>query len=283
MENVKQDKKSKYVTAYSKQDMKNDEASFNDSVKNNKPVDWSAFSRLMVRDICTNTPILETGYIGDIKIEDVEAALQCPMANWRTILAISEVLMRVSPYYYRMNSLYSNMALFCWWIDLYDVKENSNIDTIKRQYAALAAKLENMHLKHEFSKIMKYLPYQDVFCGLVVENATDFFIQKIDFSICKLFQIQDGLYNFKINLGAIKAKELNAYPDYVQQAYLDFVDGNKSNKVAVGWYTPPADKQICIKLNSQWIYPYPLLIGLVKDILDLDTYKKLKLQSARTD
>ena len=36
-------------------------------------------------------------------------------------------------------------------------------------------------------------------------------------------------------------------------------------------------------MNSQWPYPYPILISLIKDILDLDVYKKLKLQSARTD
>ena len=41
--------------------------------------------------------------------------------------------------------------------------------------------------------------------------------------------------------------------------------------------------QICLKLNSQWTFPYPILIALIRDILDLDVYKKLKLQSARTD
>ena len=271
-------RKYKYVTAYSEKDRIKDEKSFNDSI-NNKSIDFSAFKRLMLSDICTNTSIIETGCIGDIKLEDVQHALKHPKQNWRIILQVSEQLMKISSYYYRMNSLYSNMALFCWGIDLYDVKENYSIDNIKKTYNTLAAKLENMHLKHEFPKIMKYVPYLDVYCGLIVESSTDFFIQKLDYSICKLCQIQDGLYNFKIDLLAINAKELNAYPDYVQKAYIDFVDGNsKSN-----WYLPPADKQICIKLNSQWIYPYPILIGLVRDILDLDVYKKLKLQSARTD
>jgi hypothetical protein len=36
-------------------------------------------------------------------------------------------------------------------------------------------------------------------------------------------------------------------------------------------------------MNSQLKFPYPILISLIKDILDLDVYKKLKLQSARTD
>jgi hypothetical protein len=270
---------SKYATIYSSNDHKHDVDNFNEAEKLGK-VDWSSFRRLLLSDICVNSDIIETGCIGDVKLEDIQFALDHPHKYWRKILAVSEKLMRISPYYYRLNNLYSNMALFCWGIDLYDVKENVNIDTIKKSYNVLAAKLETMNLKHEFSKIMKYLPYQDIYCGLVVENSTDFFLQKIDFRICKLFQVQDGLYNFKINLSAIKPKELNAYPNYVQKAYIDFIEGKNNTS---NWYLPPAEKQICIKLNSQWTYPYPLLIGLVRDILDLDIYKKLKLQSARTD
>lgn len=266
------------VEIYNEFDYNRDSASLNNA-KSVNDIDWSAFKRTMIYDLAANSNLIESGYIGHVKLEDVRKAMDYPNRDWRTLLIASEALMRISPHYYRLNSLYSNMALFCWWIDLYDVKENANIDTIKKQYAKLAGKLENMHLKHEFSKIMKCLPYQDIYCGLVVESSTDFFFQKIDFRICKLYQVQDGLYNFKINLSAIKASELNSYPDYVQQAYVDFIDGKQSSN----WYVPPADKQICIKLNSQWTYPYPILIGLIGDILDLDVYKKLKLQSARTD
>lgn len=265
------------IYSYTKEDYLKDEASFKMSEKSGK-VDWSSFSRLMMNDLIMNSKIIETKTIGHFKIEDVKRAMDRPSSEWPVLLEVSSYLMRVSPHYYRLNNLYSNMALFCWWIDLYDVKDNVNIDTIKKQYSSLASKLEGMNLKHEFAKIMRVLPYQDIYCGLVVENSSDFFFQKIDYRICKLYQVQDGLYNFKINLNAIKKNELGAYPDYVQQAYLDFIDGKSSC-----WYVPPADKQICIKMNSQWTYPYPILIGLIKDIIDLDTYKKLKLQSARTD
>jgi hypothetical protein len=76
---------------------------------------------------------------------------------------------------------------------------------------------------------------------------------------------------------------LDAYPDYVQRAFLEFREAMQNGQIKPQWYEPPADKQICLKLNSQWTFPYPILIGLIKDILDLDVYKKLKLQSARTD
>ena len=277
-------KNKKRTVIYTKADYKKDQSKFEKSVKEGK-LDLNNFQRLMIRDICTNTSIIETGCIGDISMRDVETALKYPKQGWKILLAVSNELMRVSPYYYRMNTLYSNMALFCWWIDLYDVKDGAKVETMKKSYSALAAKLENMNLKHEFSKIMKVIPYQDIYCGLTFENQSDFFFQQINYSICEIYQIQDGLYNFRINLGGIDARNIDAYPNYVKKAYVDWAESVKKGEATLEsqWYAPPADKQICLKLNSQWIYPYPILISLIKDILNLDIYKKLKLQSARTD
>lgn len=276
--NPKKNNNSKYAIIYSDLAYQNDKKNFKNAINNKSDIDWSGFSRLMIHDLCSNSQILDTGYIGNVRLEDAQLALRHPRQGWKILMSISDELMRISPHYFRLNSLYSNMALFCWWVDLYGVKENANISTIKKSYSGLTEKLETMNIKHEFSKIMKILPYQDIYCGVIIENQSDFFIQQIDFRLCKLYQVQDGLYNFKINLSAINPQKINAYPIYIRQAYSDFSEGKISN-----WYEPPADLQICIKLNNQWTYPYPLLIGLVRDILDLDIYKKLKLQSARTD
>ena len=273
------------VSIYTETDYKNDQDKFEKSIQAGK-LDLGNFQRLMLREICTNTSIIETGCIGDISMRDIELALKYPKQGWKILLQCSQQLMLISPHYYRMNNLYSNMPVFCWWLDLYDVKNNQKgfkVESVRNTYSALAAKLESMNLKHEFSKIMKVIPYQDIYCGLVFEDQYDFFFQQIDYEICELYQMQDGLYNFRIDLTQISPRNLNAYPDYVQKAYLDFRDGNKNRQVVSQWYTPPADKQICLKLNSQWTFPYPILIGLIKDILNLDIYKKLKLQSARTD
>lgn len=267
-----------YVPVYKKSDYEKDEQAFTDFEKKGKPMSWSSFQRLMVNDICTNTKIIETGWIGNIRLDDAKHILKNPKMEWRRLLAMSEELMFVSPHYARLNNFFANMAVFNWGLDLYDVKNNVNINTLRKSFSVLSAKLETMNLKDEFGRIMTVLPYMDLYCGLVMESQEDFFFQQISYKICKLYQIQDGLYNFAMDLSRIDPKKLTAYPDYVQQAWLDFHDGKIPN-----WYIPPADKQICIKMNRQWSTPYPLLIGMIKDILDLDVYKQLKLQSARTD
>ena len=275
----------KYVESYSEKDYAHDEEVFSNVEKSGKLDinELRSFQRLVMNDLATNTNIIETGCIGDIRLKDVELALKYPKKGWQVLLRASEHLMLNSPHYYRMNMLYSNMAIFCWGVKLITASDNPDEKTLKnieKMNFKLMSKLEDMHLKYEFSKIMKYLPFQDIYCGLVVENSTDFFFQRVDYRICRLYQTQDGLYNFQINLSAINEKELGGYPDYVQDAYIKYRD---SGKVGTNWYLPPADKQICIKMNSQWSFPYPMLIGLVKDILDLEIYKKLKLQSARVD
>ena len=261
---------------YSKKDYENDSKEFEQGLKESR-VDWSRFKRLVTSDLCQNS-IIETESLGEYSLEDIKLALNHPRQNYRILVGASEYLMKVSPHYNKLNKYYSNMAVFNWWIDTFDVKESANTSTMKKVYFNLSAKIENMNLQHEFKKIMRVLPYQDVYCGLVAENGTDFFFQQVNFGMCKLKKIQDGLFNFAINLSMINPTNLGAYPSYVQRAYIDYKDGKIDY-----WYVPPSEKQICIKMNQEWNYPYPMLISLVRDILDLDLYKKLKLQSARTD
>lgn len=266
-----------YVEAYSQKDYEKDEEKFQQSVKTGD-IDWTSFQRLMLHDLCVYGHINNTFQIGEWRLDTIVDAMRHPYRSWRILLGVSDQLMRISPHYYRLNMMFSNMALFDWGIDLYNVNQQADAQRIEDRFKKLATRLEDMHLKFEFNKIMKYLPYQDVFCGFIMENQNDFFIQHVDYRLCKIYHIQDGLYNFAIDLSKIDPVYIDAYPAYVQEAFHSYKNGNGDN-----WYEAPSDKQICIKWNTQWVYPYPFLLGLVRDLLDLDTYKKLKLQSARTD
>lgn len=275
--NNRNKQKYKYLTVYSEKDYQKDEYDFNKSLAENN-INIKSFQRLVQADLINNTKIIQTDRIGNYTLSEIKIAMDNKRVGWKVLLNVSDSLMRISPHYYRLNMFYSNMATFCWGLDLYDVSDKANTTTIKNNHYKLASKLEQMNLKHEFTKILRRLPFMDIYCGIVVEDNKDFYLQELDFNMCKLYETQDGLWNFAINLSCIKPIQLDAYPDYVKEAYLNYIDNNGSM-----WYLPPADKQICVKFNSQWLYPYPILMGLVDDILNLDTYKKLKIQSARTD
>jgi hypothetical protein len=272
------------IPIYTYTDYKADSKAFESDLKNGKGIDINRFKRLMIRDVL-NSGILETKSpkIGGRSLTRIREILDNPSANWKEIIKISNSLMRISPHYYRINNTLSNMMLFNFGVDLAVSNNSFKADTIKAKYGKIIMQLEKMNLKHEFKKIAKFLPYQDVYCGLVAENNNTFFVQRVKFNHWKLHKIEDGLYSFIINLQAISPKEINAYPDYVRKEWNEYHKAMENKQNYSSWYEPDYDKQICVKLNHDISYPYPWLIGLLQDILDLDTYKKLKLQSARTD
>lgn len=268
---------------YSKEQYKKDLKQLEKTEQGKSPLDLSAFKRLMVHELCCNTNVLSSSKVGCYSLEDIEKALLNPQLYYNTLVDTSKYLMAVSPFYMRINNYFAKMGLFNYCVDTYDVKTTEDESVIKKyrdDYFRLNSQLEKMNLKHEFGKIMTVLPSEDLFCGLIFEDATDFFITRIPSSLCKIAQLQDGVYNFKLALNSINALDIGAYPAYLQQAYIDYKNGTNHKD---GWYIPPADKQICIKFNEFCSYPLPFMIMLVKDIFDIDTYKKLKLQKARVD
>ena len=57
---LKTDRSYKYVPLYSKSAQMKDEHQFEQSMKSGN-VDWKSFQRLMVKDICANTKIIDHG------------------------------------------------------------------------------------------------------------------------------------------------------------------------------------------------------------------------------
>ena len=270
---------------YSSENYKKDVKAIQDAESGRKPLDLSAFKRLMIHELCSNTDILKSYKVGIYPIEKIQDALQNPRSHPHILLETSRYLMNVSPFYLRINNYFSKMGLFNYVIDIYDLKIN-DLDTeekknkLRENYFSVCSEFEKINLKHEMLKIMETVVPEDVFYGLIFEDSTDFFILKLDPLICEIRQIQDGVYNYRIRLGGISPLEISTYPDNIKQAYLDYYHGKDYHD---GWYIPPADQQVCFKFNTSLLTPMPFMMALTKDILDLDVYKKLKLQKARVD
>lgn len=276
---------SKTKVIYSAMDYDNDVKSFEETENGKHRLDLSAFRRLMVHDLCTNTTVLRDYKIGPYTLEKLQDAINNPASHSNLIIGVSRFLMNKSQFYKRLCYYFSKMGLFNYSIDVYDVKiddinSKAEQDKMKKMFAAVCSEFEKISLKHEMLKIMDTLITEDVFYGLIFEDGVDFFINKLNPSICKIQQIQDGVYNFKVRLSGIDPIQIGTYPDYLQQAYIDYRNGEDYFD---GWYIPPAEKQVCFKLNESCLYSMPLLFALITDVLDLDVYKKLKLQKARVD
>lgn len=270
---------------YSQLDYARDVKSFEDTEAGKRPLNLNAFKRLMIHDLVTNTDVLQSRKVGAYTLDRIQDALQNPSSYSGVLIDVSRYLMSVSMFYMRLVNHFAKMGLFNYNIETYDVRQQEltsedKLSKFRESYMSVCGEFEKMGFKHEMSKIMSVLVVEDVFFGLIFEDSTDFFMLRINPKICKIKQVQDGVYNYKIRLDGINPLEITSYPDYIQKAYLDYWNGKDYFD---GWFVPPADRQVCFKFNESCLYPLPFLLGLAPDILDLDVYKKLKLQKARVD
>ena len=222
---------SKTKVIYSKLDYDRDSKSFEDAVSGKGRLDLGAFRRLMVHDLCANTEVLKSYKIGSYPIERIQDALNNPAAHSNMIIDVSRQLMGASQFYMRLNNYFSKMGLFNYNIDVYDAKTSEldseeKMNKLRDSFASVCSEFEKMGFKHEMFKIMSTLIVEDVFYGLIFEDSYDFFIHKLNPSICKIRQIQDGVFNFRIRLSGIDPLEIATYPTYVQQAYIEYRNGD---------------------------------------------------------
>lgn len=272
------------TVTYSQQDYEKDLQSIENVKEGTSRLDWSAFRRAMIHELVTRIDRYPKSSFGHYSVEQMKKAIKHPAKHGKILIDISREMMNI-PIYKRIVEYFANMGLFNYNIDVYDINEeylrkNDNIVKFRNSYSTVCSEFEKINIKHEMSKIMKTILVEDVFYGLIFENNSDFFILKLDPRFCRIEQIQDGIYNFAINMSTIDPLSISSFPDYFQQAYIDYYKELAPKK---HWYVPPADKQICIKFDETVPYIRPFLIGLMEDLLDLDVYKKLKLQKARVD
>ena len=260
-----------------------DKSSLDATLRGEKPLDLSSFQRVMTHDLAINTDVWTTNRIGGYDLDYIIGLIKNPVNGGRALIDVSRYLMNVSVYYQRICSYLGNMGLVNWNVDTYDVKQDAvgfKLADLKANYLKLLSQFEKMNLQHEFRKILAVLPSEDLFCGLLYENNTDFFIWRVPYSVCVLVNIQDGVYNFGIDLNAVIASDIMKYPDYVQEAFLKY---KRQPKNSDGIYIPPAKYQICIKFNDTTPYIMPYMLMMCGDIFDIDKYKQLKLQKARVN
>lgn len=263
--------------------IQSDEQRFENSMATNSPLDKQIFKRLLVSDICSQPLVKNEVRIGTYTFDEIKHILSNPRTHRNQLLTINEEMKRLSPHYRRVIEFYGNIPVLDWYIDLHGIlPENFNTEEkqkrLKARYSRVEIELEKMNIKHEFNKVFSIIASQDVFYGLVNETATEFFFQKLNPMICEIYEIQDGVYNFKINLNQIAEIEIEKYPSYIQLAWQEWRNGT-----GYWQYAPDVDKQICIKFDESSVVTMPPLLNAVKDLFDLDTFKKLKVQSGYTD
>lgn len=208
-------------------------------------------------------------------------------ANQVKIVEVSQQLYAVSTQYKRLVNHFSGMPLYSTVIaPTKDLKSFTNgktkNDAIKKQYREIGELLKKMDLSDTFRKQHKRALVEDVVFGWVHETDESFFIQNFDFKISKISSIEDGVFNFALDMSSFESDEtkLEFMPKEVNNLYKKWKRQKKKDSQISEWVELPSEKTFCLKVSDEMLETFPFFAGVFDSIYDVDAFKQLRKDSA---
>ena len=275
------------------------------SVENNEPeehtkrenqIDFTAFAQL-ARYALTKVNYLPTTQqstygLTDVKLttykqSDVRKAVKGyrKPINQKKLVDISQQLYATSTQYRRLINHFSGMVKFSSVITpIVDLKSEKSLtpDVIAKQYQSIGRDIKKMKMFSEFRKFYKTALIEDVAYGWIHETDDSFFIQNLDYKMCRISSIEDGVYNFAIDMEYIESDEtrLNYLPKEVTTLYRGWKIERGRDRNTSKWKEMPSKKTICIKVSDEILETFPFFAGVFDSIYDVEAFKQLRKDSA---
>lgn len=198
--------------------------------------------------------------------------------NQDELVKISRILYVKSMQYKRLINLFSQMPLFAYTLTPAKNLQNYSQNKVLKQYTDIGEMIKQMNMKHEMWKVLNVAYLEDVFYGYIHRNKNSFFIQQFPSSICKITSIEDGVFNYSINMAFFQRNEklLEVWPEEVQEKYRQWKALKKQNANTPDWVELDPKNTICIKINEDMIETLPPFAGVFDSIFDIHMFKEMR-------
>lgn len=240
--------------------------------------DMANFGKLVINDLSATSS--GRGYLKSYKQSEVREIIENFKleANQVKLREISKTLWAKSPQYKRLVQYFSGMATFAHVITPTRDLRSLNKTKVMKQYTEIGELLRIMNIKHEMRKVMSIAFREDVFYGYVHKDSKSFHIQAMDSNICKISSIEEGVFNYSINMNAYLSNEnlLVGLPDEIRIKYRQWKSLFNANRKISPWVELDAENTICIKVNEDFREVFPPFAGSFDAIFDIEGFKRLR-------
>lgn len=248
-----------------------------------KLLQFAQLAKHMKVDLNNNTQPTYT-FNKTFQKSDVVKWLENPKKYEKQLRNLSRFLLDSSSHYRRLIDYFATMLTFDYVVDVYNQSEykidKKLKETIYDKYISTINFLENMNIKHEFSKLVYRAFVDDVVYGYEYSTKNSYFIDILNPDYCAISSVEDGVYNFSYNFQYFDTypKELERMADEFTEKYNIYKTDKKNKK----WQELDSSKTICIKI-SDTEYAIPPLSGVFEDIYSLYSYKDLQMSKTELE
>ncbi len=213
--------------------------------------------------------------------EDIRKFNENPALYQKQLYEISNYLYIVSSHYRRLIHHFALLPTFDYHIKVFSLNQKkSNKKMFEQTYYKVSEYLDFMNLKYEIPKIMINCIKNDVFYGYVYETSDTFFIRKLEPQYCSISSIENGLlvYQFDFSYFNNKKERLQEFGDEFVAKYALYEKNKKNNR----WQELELKNTCCFKFNDdELVFNIPPFSGVFESVIELDEYKKLKLNKEK--
>lgn len=240
--------------------------------------DKDSFARLVISDMSNNK--YGRSFLKSYKQSEVREMVEgytSPKYQVK-LREISRLLYAKSPQYQRLLKYFSGMALFSHVITpVKDITKLSKSKVLK-QYTEVGELVKTINLRHEMTKVLNVAFVEDVFYGYIHRNKKDFYIQKMDADICQISSVEDGVFNYSIDMNYFmkNEKRIKEWVEEIQQKYISWKALKSRNPSISNWVELDPQNTICIKINEDMLEVFPPFAGSFDAIFDIEGFKKLR-------
>ena len=198
--------------------------------------------------------------------------------NQEKLREISQLLYAKSSQYRRLIKYFAGMALFSHVVTPIKEIKKVNQKKVMKQYVEICELTKLMNIRHEMKKVLNIAFCEDVFYGYIHRTKKDFYIQQVDSNIAKITSVEDGVFNYSIDMSFFQNNEarLKGWADEVQQKYAQWKRMKAKNPQLSPWVELDARNTICIKVNEEMLEIFPPFAGSFDAIFDIEGFKQLR-------
>lgn len=235
---------------------------------------FAALGRLVMRDLngTSSKPTFRL-YTKD-KIAEF---LQDPYTNEKSIRDAVIYIYGASSHFRRLIQYFSGLSDLSYVVSPYKIDTSTaKPKSVKKNYNKVLNLLSSMDIKNQFRKILTVCLREDIFYGTMWVTSDSIIIQQLPSDYCTVAVIEDNVLNVSFNFSYFDTnpKYLEMYPDEFKVKY----DAYTKNRTGLKWQELNSPTSFAVKCNNDILsYAIPPFAGILREIYDIEDYKKLKL------
>lgn len=222
-------------------------------------------------------------------VENVRQLLTDPVKNYQALQGISQALEMKQGIYHRFIQYWSSLLTYDHF--LYPLEVDNSADKMIKNYEKSALQLDKLNIKYHFP----YFQYKRMVNGEIfvykLEDSKGVVYKEIPNFLCKVTQMEDGVFRYSIDLSKFTDTTILDYPAEFQSLYNSYKINKNKNK---GGNSKSKDKQNLTAEDSNWAlvsekgicfptrydsqHSYPPLCYLFPDLMEIEGIKELQLE-----